>query len=689
MANDKIVIKGAREHNLKNVNLTLPREKLIVMTGLSGSGKSSLAFDTIYADGQRRYVESLSSYARMFLGRMDKPDVDEITGLSPAISIDQKTTSHNPRSTVGTVTEIYDYLRLLYARVGVPHCPVCGRVISQQTVDEMVDAVLKLDEGTKFQVLAPVVRQRKGTQQKELDAARRGGYARVKIDGNLYDLDEEIKLEKNIKHTVEIVVDRLAMRKGIRGRLADSLETALALTGGIAEVDVIGGDCMTFSQNFACPEHGISISDLSPRLFSFNNPLGACEKCTGLGTFMRVDEERILPNRNLSIREGAIKASGWYYAEGSVSEMYYLGLGKKYGFTLDTPIKEMSTEAVNALLYGTNGEKIEMHRTNEFGSGVYYNTFEGIVENLERRFRETNSEWMKEEIGSFMSGVECPDCHGKRLKPVVLAVTIGGKAYTGFTAQVNDDGTTTYTIPGADITGEIVINSNKQVKLPETYKVTFAGTGAGDATGESTVQEKANYTFTVAKQKNFEYTITATMGGKDVTITEGADNTYTIANVTGDLVITIEKKSTLTMEVAVSEYVQMDNKTVFLVTVTGTPEEGKAFAYGDNVMYKTTAYGENVYSWLVIVDKNEVFTVATAEANINQASATAEEVKQSYDVNETGVVDINDAQLTYDIYSGKYTDFEKVSVRKFLRADVNLDKAVNSTDAVAVVKNSK
>lgn len=270
-----------------------------------------------------------------------------------------------------------------------------------------------------------------------------------------------------------------------------------------------------------------------------------------------------------------------------------------------------------------------------------------------------------------------------------MAVTIGGKAYTGFTAQVNDDGTTTYTIPGADITGEIVINSNKQVKLPETYKVTFAGTGAGDATGESTVQEKANYTFTVTKQKNFEYTITATMGGKDVTITEGADNTYTIANVTGDLVITIEKKSTLTMEVAVSEYVQMDNKTVFLVTVTGTPEEGKAFAYGDNVMYKTTAYGENVYSWLVIVDKNEVFTVATAEANINQASATAEEVKQSYDVNETGVVDINDAQLTYDIYSGKYTDFEKVSVRKFLRADVNLDKAVNSTDAVAVVKNSK
>ena len=432
LANDKIIIKGAREHNLKNVNLTLPREKLIVMTGLSGSGKSSLAFDTIYADGQRRYVESLSSYARMFLGRMDKPDVDEITGLSPAISIDQKTTSHNPRSTVGTVTEIYDYLRLLYARVGVPHCPVCGRVISQQTVDEMVDAVLKLEEGTKFMVLAPVVRQRKGTQQKELEAARRAGYARVKIDGNLYDLDEEITLEKNIKHTVEVVVDRLALRKGIRGRLADSLETALALTGGVAEGEGVGGEVMTLSQNFACPEHGISISDLSPRLFSFNNPLGACEKCTGLGTFMRVDEERILPNRNLSIREGAIKASGWYYAEGSVSEMYYLGLGKKYGFTLDTPIKDMSTEAVNALLYGTNGENIEMHRTNEFGSGVYYNTFEGIVENLERRFRETNSEWMKEEIGSFMSGVECPGCHGRRLKPVVLAVTVGDKNISEF-----------------------------------------------------------------------------------------------------------------------------------------------------------------------------------------------------------------------------------------------------------------
>ena len=426
MANDKIVIKGAREHNLKNVSLTLPRDKFIVMTGLSGSGKSSLAFDTIYADGQRRYVESLSSYARMFLGRMDKPDVDEITGLSPAISIDQKTTSHNPRSTVGTVTEIYDYLRLLYARIGVPHCPVCGRVISQQSVDEMVDAVLKLEEGTRFQVLAPVVRQRKGTQQKELDAARRAGYTRVKVDGSLYDLDEEIALEKNIKHTVEVVVDRLVIRKGVRSRLADSLETALNLAGGVAEVEVIGGETMTFSQNFACPEHGVSISELTPRLFSFNNPQGACDKCTGLGIFMKVDEDRIIPNRSLSIRQGAIKASGWYYAEGSVSEMYYIALGKRYGFTLDTPLRDFSVEARNALLYGTNGEKLELHRTNEFGSGQYYGEFEGIVENLERRFRETSSEWMKEEIAGVMSGVKCPACKGQRLKPVVLAVTVGG-----------------------------------------------------------------------------------------------------------------------------------------------------------------------------------------------------------------------------------------------------------------------
>lgn len=426
MNNNKIVIKGAREHNLKNVNLTIPRDKLIVMTGLSGSGKSSLAFDTIYADGQRRYMESLSSYARQFLGQMEKPDVDDIQGLSPAISIDQKTTNRNPRSTVGTVTEIYDYLRLLYARIGVPHCPICGRVISQQTVDQMVDAILALPKGTKFQVLAPVVRGRKGTQQKELEAARRGGYARVRIDGNLYDLDEEISLEKNKKHTVEIVVDRLVINDTVQSRLADSLETAIALTGGLVTIDVNGGEEMQFSQSYACPDHGISIDELEPRMFSFNNPFGACERCTGLGTFMRVDPELIIPNKDLSIREGAIKASGWYYAEGSISEMYYKGLGKKYGFTLDTPVKEMSAEAVNAILYGTGGERIEMHRENEFGSGRYLNEFEGIVNNLERRFRETSSEWMKEEIATVMNGVECPDCHGKRLKPTSLAVTVGG-----------------------------------------------------------------------------------------------------------------------------------------------------------------------------------------------------------------------------------------------------------------------
>ena len=424
--NQRIVIKGAREHNLKNVDLTLPRNKLIVMTGLSGSGKSSLAFDTIYADGQRRYMESLSSYARQFLGQMEKPDVDEITGLSPAISIDQKTTSHNPRSTVGTVTEIYDYLRLMYARIGIPHCPVCGRQITQQSVDEMVDEVMKLPPRTRFQILAPVVRGRKGTQAKELDAARRGGYARVRIDGNMYDLDEEIQLEKNIKHTVEIVVDRLSMGDTVRSRLADSIETALALTGGLVTVDVIGGEAMTFSQNYACPEHGISIEELNPRMFSFNNPFGACETCTGLGTFMKVDPARILPDRRKSIREGAIKASGWYYAEGSISEMYYKALGKRFGFTLDTPIKELSKEALHAILYGTGDEKIEMERENMFGSGTYLNSFEGIVPNLERRFRETGSEWVKEEIALVMSSEECPACHGKRLKPTSLAVTVGG-----------------------------------------------------------------------------------------------------------------------------------------------------------------------------------------------------------------------------------------------------------------------
>ncbi|MGD9559876.1 MAG: excinuclease ABC subunit UvrA [Oscillospiraceae bacterium] len=427
MANDKIIIKGAREHNLKNIDVTIPRDKLVVMTGISGSGKSSLAFDTIYADGQRRYMESLSSYARQFLGQMEKPDVDEIQGLSPAISIDQRTTSKNPRSTVGTVTEIYDYLRLLYARIGVPHCPECGRPITQQSVDQMVDSVLALPQGTRFMVMAPVVRARKGTQQKEFEAARRGGYARVRVDGLIYDLEEDIQLEKNKKHSVDIVVDRLVRSDEVRSRLADSIETALSLSGGLVTISVVDGEEMQFSQSYACPQHGTSIDELTPRMFSFNNPMGACELCTGLGTFMEVDPKLVLPNRNLSIREKAIKASGWYYAPGSMSEMYYLGLGKRYGFTLDTKIKDMSPEAVDALLYGTKGEKLDMHRENEFGSGRYVTDFEGIIPNLERRFRETSSEWVKEEIALVMSSVQCPECHGLRLKPASLAVTVGGQ----------------------------------------------------------------------------------------------------------------------------------------------------------------------------------------------------------------------------------------------------------------------
>ena len=425
MALDKIVIKGAREHNLKNIDIEIPRDKLIVFTGLSGSGKSSLAFDTIYADGQRRYVESLSSYARMFLGQMEKPDVDSIEGLSPAISIDQKTTSKNPRSTVGTVTEIYDYLRLLYARIGVPHCPVCGRPIEQQTVDQMVDRVLSLPEGTKVQVLAPTVRGRKGEHIKEFDAARRSGYVRVRVDGNLYDLSEEIKLEKNKKHTIEVVVDRLVIKEGVRSRLADSLETAIGLTGGIAIVDAEGEE-MTFSSNYACPDHDISIEELTPRMFSFNAPYGACEKCTGLGTFLKVDPELVIPNKRLTIREGAIRASGWYYAEGGIAQMYYEGLAAHYGFSLDVPVKDLPKQAVEVLLYGTKGEKILMHREGGSMKGSYYTDFEGIVNNLERRFRETNSAWMREEITTWMNSVECPVCHGNRLNDTVLAVTVGG-----------------------------------------------------------------------------------------------------------------------------------------------------------------------------------------------------------------------------------------------------------------------
>ena len=424
--NDKIMIHGAREHNLKNIDLEIPRDKLIVFTGLSGSGKSSLAFDTIYADGQRRYMESLSSYARQFLGMMEKPDVDEITGLSPAISIDQKTTSKNPRSTVGTVTEIYDYLRLLYARIGVPHCPVCGREIRQQTVDQMVDKVMELPERTKIQILAPIVRGKKGMHQKEFERARKSGYVRVRVDGNLYELTEEIALEKNKKHNIEIVVDRLVVRPDIQSRLTDSLETAIGLTGGLVLVDVVDGEEMMFSQNYACPEHNISIEELNPRMFSFNNPFGACEKCTGLGTFMSIDPDLVIPDKNKSIREGAIRASGWYYVEGGLPSMYYHSLADHYRFSLDTPIKDLPKEIVDILLYGSKGEKIKMVRDTDDVKSTYYTEFEGVANNLERRFRETSSNWMREEITTWMNSVNCPECHGDRLKKESLSVLIGG-----------------------------------------------------------------------------------------------------------------------------------------------------------------------------------------------------------------------------------------------------------------------
>ena len=421
-----IQVKGAREHNLKNIDIEIPRDQLVVITGLSGSGKSSLAFDTIYAEGQRRYVESLSSYARQFLGQMEKPDVDYIDGLSPAISIDQKTTSKNPRSTVGTVTEIYDYLRLLYARIGIPHCPVCGREIKQQTIDQIVDHVMELKERTKIQVLAPVVRGRKGEHVKEFEAARKAGYVRVRVDGIIYDLSEEIKLEKNKKHTIEIVVDRLVIQQDMKSRLADSIEIASGLTGGLIMINVIDGEDMMFSQNYACPEHGISIEELTPRMFSFNNPFGACEKCTGLGVFMKIDPDLILPDRKLSINQGGLKASGWAMEGSTIAAMYMKALAKQYNFSLDTPIADLSDEIVDILLYGTKGEKIEIERTNEYGTGKYKTEFEGIINNLERRFRETQSNWIKEEIESYMSAIPCDQCHGRRLSPESLSVTVGG-----------------------------------------------------------------------------------------------------------------------------------------------------------------------------------------------------------------------------------------------------------------------
>ena len=427
MIQKNIVIKGAKEHNLKNVDIEIPRNKLVVFTGLSGSGKSSLAFDTIYAEGQRRYVESLSSYARMFLGQMDKPNVESIDGLSPAISIDQKTTSKNPRSTVGTVTEIYDYLRLLYARVGVPHCPVCGKEIKQQTVDQIVDQVLLLPEGSKIQVMAPIVRAKKGTHQKELDNARKSGYVRARIDGLVYDLDDSVALEKNIKHTIEIIVDRIVVKESVRSRLSDSVELASKLASGTVLVAVQDGEEYLFSQNYACPDHGISIDELSPRMFSFNNPYGACPTCTGLSFFMKVDPDLVIPDRTKSIREGAIKASGWSKADySSIAKMYFDALSEKYGFTLDEPVSNFSDEALDAIFYGTKGQKLTMHRATAYGSGNYNAEFEGIINNLERRYKETTSEWARYEIEQYMTACNCPECNGARLKKEVLAVTVGG-----------------------------------------------------------------------------------------------------------------------------------------------------------------------------------------------------------------------------------------------------------------------
>lgn len=427
MRQNNLIVKGACEHNLKNVDVVIPRDKLVVFTGLSGSGKSSLAFDTIYAEGQRRYVESLSSYARQFLGQMEKPKVDYIEGLSPAISIDQKTTSKNPRSTVGTVTEIYDYLRLLYARIGIPHCPVCGREISRQSVDTIVDSIMKLETGTKIQVLSPIVSGRKGEYVKELDSVRKSGFVRVRIDGITYDLSEQIKLEKNKKHNIEVIVDRLVIKDEIRGRLSDSVETAANLSKGLIIVDVIGGEELMFSQNYACPEHGVSVEELNPRMFSFNNPFGACQKCSGLGTFMKVSEKLVVPDPSLSIRQGAIKASGWTVAEGgTIALMYYEALAREYGFSLDVPYRDLPKEAKKVIMYGTDGKKIKMERKSVYGEGTYMKDFEGIINNVERRYAETTSEYSRAEIEQLMTAEVCPECKGARLKKESLFVTVGG-----------------------------------------------------------------------------------------------------------------------------------------------------------------------------------------------------------------------------------------------------------------------
>ncbi|MBR6728524.1 MAG: excinuclease ABC subunit UvrA, partial [Clostridia bacterium] len=427
MAMDRIYIKGANVHNLKNIDVTIPRDKLVVLTGLSGSGKSSLAFDTIYAEGQRRYVESLSSYARQFLGQMEKPDVELIEGLSPAISIDQKTTSKNPRSTVGTVTEIYDYLRLLYARVGVPHCPRCGKEIKKQSVDQIVDQIAQLPEGTRFQVLSPIIRGKKGEHQKLFEDAKRGGFVRVRVDGIIYDVSERILPEKNKKHNIEIVIDRLVVKGDYKKRLADSIETALEQSGGLVLIDVIDGEELLFSENYACDDCGISLEELAPRTFSFNSPFGACPHCAGLGNQMKIDPDLIL-DYNKSIREGGILASGWGTVNSaeSVSNMYITALSEQYGFSLDTKIGDLPKNVLDVILYGTHGEKLNLSYERSYGTASYRASFEGIVNNLERRYKETSNELLKAEYEKVMSFKACPVCHGKRLKPEPLAVTVGG-----------------------------------------------------------------------------------------------------------------------------------------------------------------------------------------------------------------------------------------------------------------------
>ena len=440
-AKNMIRIRGAKEHNLKNIDIDIPRDQFVVLTGLSGSGKSSLAFDTIYAEGQRRYMESLSSYARQFLGQMEKPDVEKIEGLSPAISIDQKSTNRNPRSTVGTVTEIYDYFRLLYARIGIPHCPKCGKVIERQTVDQMVDVICNLPEGTKFQLLAPVVRGRKGRHEKVFSQAKKSGFVRVNVDGSMYDLSEEITLDKNKKHTIEIVVDRLKVKEGIEKRLADSIETVLKLSEGLLVVDVIGGERMQMSDSFSCPDCGISIDEIEPRSFSFNNPFGACPLCTGLGYVMEFDLELMIPDESLSIDEGAIVVTGWASCTNpkSFTRAVLNALSERYQFSLSTPFQDYPEEIRNIILYGTNGEEVKVHYKGQRGEGVYDVAFEGLLRNVQRRYREVSSETMKAEYESFMTITPCESCHGKRLKPESLAVTIGDKNISDVTELSIDD----------------------------------------------------------------------------------------------------------------------------------------------------------------------------------------------------------------------------------------------------------